>query len=197
MQFVGDRIVTVCINAMYTHRAPKTCTELAARVAALVPEVMKANKVDFALVEDKDEYPEALVKKYCSETPDKYFARSRYSYEISHYALVKTRVELNDTPRVAAGDTRHVKLTFICHKDTRETRRLSLQLHLPEGWSAGKHQENLLLEYPQPVHGLMGEVSTSFELCVGEQIAPVNRAYVEVTCDTLAYPMMIPIILVG
>lgn len=197
MQFVGDRIVTICINAMYTHRAPKTCSELAARIAALVPEVMKANKVDFALVEGEDEYPEALVEKYCSETPDKYFARSRYSYEISHYALVKTRVELDGTPRVVAGDKRRVKLTFICHKDTRETRRLSLRLYLPDGWRAGEHQKNLLLEYPQPIHGLMGEVSTCFELTVGEQVAPVNRAYVEVTCDTLAYPMMIPIVLVG
>lgn len=45
--FIGDRIVTLCINGMYNHRIPKTCKELTNRVANTVIDVMKANGVDF------------------------------------------------------------------------------------------------------------------------------------------------------
>ena len=50
-QFVGDRIITISISGMHSKRVPKSCTELTERIAALVPGVMKDNKVDFFLTD--------------------------------------------------------------------------------------------------------------------------------------------------
>ena len=196
-QYVGDRIVTISISGMYQHRAPKSCTELTARVAALLPRVMQDNKVPFALCDETTDYPAELAQQYNSDKSDKYFAFSPYSYEVSHYHLLRTRVELDDTPRVAPGDTRRVKLSLRSHPELRESHKFQLRLILPEGWSAGHYQKTLMLLYPQPIHDLYGEASTSFEITAGEQVDVVNRAYMEITSNNLAYPMMIPIIFIG
>ncbi len=194
--FVGDRILSICINAMHAHRTPKTCTELADRVAALVPKVMEAHNVPFTFTDEEGGYPAELVKRYSSMDTVRAMARSRYSYDVTHYGMISTRVELDASPRVCRGDTRRVTLTFRYDSSARETRRLQLRLLLPEGWEAGNYQKSLLLEYPQAIHSLEGVASVSFDVTAGD-VGEVNRAYMEVTSNALAYPMMIPISFIG
>ena len=195
--FVGDKIVTISINGMYAVHIPKTCTELAERVAALVPEVMKANKVKFEFTDGESEYPKKLMDKHCNATSDDFFNRSRYSYEISNYNAFRARVELDKTPRVAPGDKRQVKLSFFCNRKHGESRKLQVRLLLPEGWSVGAYDKTVSLPYRQPPHGIFGDASISFEITAGEKIDVTNRVYAEVTCPTLPYTAMIPIIFVG
>ena len=196
VQFVGDRIITVSISGMYARYIPKTCTELTNRVAALVPAVMQANKVKFTFTDEATDFPAELVRKYCSATPERYFARSPYSYEVTHYDAFHVRVELDGHPRVVPGDTRRVTLTFLCPGHIQESRKLQLRLLLPEGWQAGNYQKTVSLMYPQPPHGICGDTSVSFEITAGQAEA-VNRLYMEVTSATLSYPVMVPIILIG
>ena len=196
-EYVGDGIVTISITAMHQHRSPKTCTELAERVAALVPRVMADNKVKFELTDGESELPVAFLKKYNSVAPEKYFAFSPWSYEITHYQLFRTRMEMNDTPRVAPGDVRHIKITVYAHPDLRETHKLGFRLLLPDGWTAGHYQRTALLEYPQPIHGIYGETSVEFDITVGEHMDAVNRAYMEIVTQNYSCPMMIPITFVG
>ena len=196
-EYVGDRIVTISITAMHQHRAPATCAELAERVAALVPRVMADNKVKFELTDGESELPAELMEKYNSVKPQKYFAYSAWSYEITHYPLFSTRVELSDTPRVATGDTRRVKLTVSSHPDLRESYKLEFRLLLPDGWTAGHYPKTALIEYPQPLHGLTGETSIEFEITAGERVDAVNRAYMEIVAQNICFPMMIPITFIG
>ena len=137
------------------------------------------------------------MRKYCSATPESYFARSPYSYEVTHYDAFHTRVELDKTPRVAPGDVRRVTLTFLCPDYIQESRKLQLRLLLPEGWRAGSYQKTVSLMYPQPPHGIYGDASASFEITAGEHVEAVNRLYMEVTSPTLSYPVIVPIILIG
>ena len=197
MEFVGDRIVTISISAMHQKRIPKSCTELTERIAALLPRVMQANKVKFTLTDEETDYPAELSKKYNCTSPEKYFAISPYSYEVTHYSAFSTRVELNDTPRIAPREMRRVKLTVQSNPYLRETHKLQLQLHLPSGWSASHYPKTLSVLYPQPAHGLFGNSSLEFELTAGEAVDAVNRIYMEITSSNLSYPMMIPIILIG
>ena len=196
-QFVGDRIITISISGMHSKRVPKTCTELTERVAALVPSIMKANKVDFLLTDEDIDYPAELVEQYNSDRSDKYFSYSPYSYEITHYDALKVRVELNDTPRVAPGDIRHVKMTVYANPNIRETHKLQFRLILPDSMSAGHYPKTLSLLYPQPIHGLFGKASIEFDITLGETVDAINRAYMEITSPNLCYPMMIPITLIG
>jgi hypothetical protein len=196
VQFVGDRIITVSISGMYARYIPKTCTELTNRVAALVPAVMQANKVKFTFTDEATDFPAELVGKYCSATPERYFARSPYSYEVTHYDAFHVRVELDAHPRVAPGDTRRVTLTFLCPGYIQESRKLQLRLLRPEGWCVGNYQKTVSLMYAQPPHGIYGDTSVSFEITAG-QVEAVNRLYMEVTCPTLSYPVMVPILFIG
>jgi exonuclease VII large subunit len=138
-----------------------------------------------------------ISKRPVFTSPEKYFAISPYSYEVTHYSAFSTRVELNDTPRIAPREMRRVKLTVQSNPYLRETHKLQLQLHLPSGWSASHYPKTLSVLYPQPAHGLFGNSSLEFELTAGEAVDAVNRIYMEITSTNLSYPMMIPIILIG
>ena len=149
------------------------------------------------LTDEETDYPAEIVKKYNCVSPEKYFAYSPYSYEVSHYSNFNVRVELCDTPRVSPGDTRRVKLTIQSNPYLRETHKLCLRLLLPEGWNASHYPKTLSVLYPQPAHGLFGDASLEFDLTVGESVDAINRIYMEITGANLCYPMMITIILIG
>jgi hypothetical protein len=184
---------------MHSHskRVPKTCTELTERIAALVPRVMQANNVEFVFTDEETDYPQELAQRYNQTSPEKYFAYSPYSYEVTHYNSFRVRVELNDTPRVAPGDTRHVKMTVQSNPYIRETHKLQFRLILPDGWSAGHYPKTLSVLYPQPLHGLFGVASLEFDLVAGECVEALNRVYMEITAPNICYPLMIPITLIG
>lgn len=194
---VGDKIVTLCINGMYSAKIPKTCEQLTQRVYALVPRVMAANQVPFAFVDGETEYPEDNKNALNKLTSKDLLDRSPYSYDITSYRPFSVRVELDKTPKVSRGDERRVTLTFTCKPNFYESRKLQIRLILPETWSVGNYDRTLSLLYPQPSHGLYGIAKTEFTVTVGERIDVVNRAYAEITCPTLAYPVMVPITFIG
>lgn len=194
---VGDRIVTVSLNGMYSFVIPKSCDELTRRVYALVPSVMRENGVNFAFTDEATDYPADEKNAWNSCTSNSFLDRAQYSYDLDACRAFSARIELDATPRVAPGDTRHVTLTFFCGRDVYESRKLQLRLILPEGWSCGHYAKTVSLLYPQYPHGLMGDAKTEFDITVGEKIDVVNRAYVEVTSPTMACPVMLPITLIG
>lgn len=196
-EHIGDKIVTCCINCIHSYHIPKTCEELTQRVFRLVPEVMAANSISFEFTDGETEYREG-EKAYLNRlTSKELIDRSPYSYDVAHCRQFSVRVEMDKHPRVNVGDERRITLTFTAASDINETRRLSLRLLLPSGWSAEGLSRSLLLEYPQPVHGLYGIVKTEFTVTVGESIDPTNYAYVEVTSPSMIYPTLIPVVFIG
>ena len=194
--FIGDSIVTLCINASYNARIPKTCMELANRVAALVPEVMKANQVDFEFTDGEEEIDAEELQKYNTLTSDALFNISPYSYDIDKNRTVKIKVELDKTPRVRSGEERKVKLTFSTETAC-ESRKLQMRLILPDSWESSYYERTIALDYPQPLHAIYGIVSTEFIITAGDVISVVNRVYAEITCPSIPYPIMVPIIFIG
>lgn len=196
-EHVGDGIVTVSINGMYSRRIPKTCMELTERIFNLVPSLMRENGVSFAFTDGATAYPESEVDLHNKLTSKDLLDRSPYSYDITFYRPFSVRVELDETPRVYTGDERRVTLTFFCNPKLEESRKLQIRLILPDTWSVGRYDRTLSLAYPQPPHGLFGIAATEFTITVGDRIDTVNRAYVEVTSPTLPYPVTVPIIFIG
>ena len=197
-RYVGDGIACICINAGHFHRRiPKNCTQLTERVAALVPEVMRANGVDFAFVDGPTEVSETDFSAYNRKTSVDFLNFSPYSYDVTHYDAMTVKVELDKSPRVAPGEERQVTLTFRQNPRSHEQRKLLLKLFTPETWTHGNYERVVTLEYYQPGQRVEGVISTSFTVTAGEQMNPVNRVYVEVTSPTIPYPMMIPVIFIG
>ena len=194
--FIGDSIVTLCINGSYNARIPKTCTELANRVAALVPEVMKANQVEFEFTDGEEEIDMEELQEYNTLTSDAFFNISPYSYDIDKNRTVKIKVELDKTPRVRSGEERKVKLTFSTETAC-ESRKLQMRLILPDSWGSSYYERTIALDYPQPLHAIYGIASTEFTITAGDVISAVNRVYAEITCPSIPYPIMVPIIFIG
>ena len=194
---VGDRIVTVSINGMYAPQIPKTCAALTERVCAQVPNLMRENRVSFAFTEDETRYPEGEFAAHNRLTSKELLDRAPYSYDITCYRPFTVRVELDGSPRVGEGDERQVTLTFICNEKMPESRKLQIRLILPDGWKVGRYDKTLTLPYPQPPHGIWGVEKIRFTVTAGERVEAINRAYAEVTCPTIPYPVMIPITFIG
>ncbi len=194
---VGDKILTISINGMYSHRIPKSCAQLTDRVCALVPSVFRANRVSFAFTDAVTDYPAHEAAYWNRLTSADILARPPYSYDVTVYRPLTVRVAYDDTPRVAEGDSRCVTLTFVCNPELYESRKLQIRLLLPDGWSVGRYDRTVSLPYPQYVHGIYGCAETQFTITVGDRVDAVNRAYAEITSPTLPYPMMIPMIFIG
>lgn len=195
--FVGDRIVTLSINGSYNGAIPKTCTQLTNRVFALVPEIMKANGVNFEFTDGENELPNEEILKFNSSSSADMFTFSPYSYDITHYRAINVKVEMDKLPRVKKGDIRNVKLTFTTKKRIYEPKKLQIKLIMPDGWSHGDYDRTVALDYPQYAHNIYGTSTMEFEIEVGEHINAVNHIYAEITCPTMPYPVMVPIIFLG
>lgn len=196
-EHIGDGIVTISINGMYSGRIPKTCKELTDRVFKLVPSVMAANEVDFEFTDGETIFGSKEKENFNRIPSTELMNRARYSYDVTTTRRFTVRVELNDTPRVAEGDERHVTITFFCNPKERESRKLSIRLITPDGWTVGKFDKTVTLEYPQPWHGIFGVTKTEFTITVGNNVEAVNRVYAEITSSALAYPVMVPITFIG
>ena len=196
-EFVGERILTVSINGTYARHIPKNCTELTYRVAALVPDIMKANDIEFEFTNDKSDIPESEFENYNKNSSTQLLDRSPYSYDITNYRAFDIRVELDKTPRVTPGEKRTVTLTFTANPKLDETHKLRINVILPDGWTTDYYAKTAQVIYPQHIHQLYGIGSTSFVVNVGENIAPINRVYAEITSPKLPYPMMIPVTFIG
>lgn len=194
--FIGDSIITLCINGMYHYQIPKTCKELTNRVANTVIDVMKANEVDFEFTDSETLVSIDEFAQYDKLTAEDFLNFSPYSYDVNVSRVVKIKVELDNTPRVKSGDVRKVRLTFKS-TNTQEPKKLQIKLMLPEGWQCGDYSRTAPLDYPQPCHQIFGISSTEFSVTVGENVAPVNRVYAEITAVNLPYPIMVPIIFIG
>lgn len=195
-EFVGDSIVTMSVNGSYMWLLPKTCTELTERIYNLVPDIMKENQVDFRFTDEEVSVSEQKAP-FFKEKAYEILSRSHYSYTVDKYSQYSVAVEFDEHPRVKAGDERKVTLTFEAHYKIQETRKLKLKIIAPETWTVGIYPKTVAIDYPQHAHGLLGKESVTFTVTVGEKTDAINRIYVEVTSETLPYPMLIPIIFIG
>ena len=191
-EYIGDRIMQICISAQFNNRVPKTCGALTERVFKLVPDVMKANGVSFEFA-DEDEYTAEELEKLNSLTSDDFLNRAPYSYDILNNFAFNVRVEMDKTPRVKSGEVRHVKLTFDENMSIGITRRLFVKLILPEGFTVGDYDKNVLLEYRQLPQEIKGRASVEFDITAGERVEAVNRCYAEITAQHMPAPVIVPI----
>jgi hypothetical protein len=194
--FVGDGIATMSINGSYYWLIPKTCSELTQRVYKLVPNIMEANAVEFEFTDEDIEPKEDFMPYYKGKALE-VLERSKYSYKVDTYRQYSVVVEFDKHPRVKSGDERKITLTFEANHKLGETRKFKLKIKEPSGWKIGDYQKTVSVDYPQHPHGLKGMTKIEFAVTVGEDVDAVNRIYVEATTETIPYPMIIPIVLLG
>ncbi len=192
--YIGDRIITICINKGSHHTVPDTCTELTQRVMDALPKVMNAYNIDLEFVDGESEIDSQEASEILKGYVEEIFARSPYSFEVPDLLHTSTVVEYEKEPQVKPGDTFKVKVTLknIGH----DPRHFEVNVFLPEGWTAEYnrtcylHHENRSDEPPAVDRWEM-------TITVGETTAPINRIPVMFSSPAHALPIMIPVVLLG
>lgn len=191
-EYIGDRIVTMCINGSYIFRVPKTCSELTERIMNLMPSVMKTYDIDVEYTDEKTNIDEIKDIKILEGYAQTIFDRSPYSFEISNGLHTEALIEYDCEPVVKAGEDFKVKVTLTNNRASAHHHRVDV--FLPEGWTADYDRTCFS---DQRTRITSKESKWEMTIHVGERVDSVNRIPIMISTSSHAVPVMIPIVLLG
>ncbi|MBR5586847.1 MAG: ADP-ribosylglycohydrolase family protein [Clostridia bacterium] len=189
-EYIGDRILTKCINGEYVRPIPKTCTELVNIIMDMVPEVMKAHGVEYELTDGENEIcgnPDDVLKG----NKESFFAKSPYSFEIPSHFDTDAIVEYETEPVVKPGCDFEVKITL---KNKEGFTYYDAFVGLPDGWTAD-YERSSYSHIKLDDH--YGNVCWKMTIHVGEKVDGINRVPVVFTPKYGVMPITVPIVLIG
>lgn len=196
-EYIGDVIVTKCINASYIYtingyaNIADTCTELTKRVVEMMPKVMDAHDIKAELVEGKTEYNFDVNKTIYHGYANRKMSKSPFSFEITNNPHTGIFVEYETEPVIKAGES--FKVRVLVYNKRRDSHQIEARVLLPEGWTA---------VYPHGfiIHnqGFKG-ASYWWEMTVtaGERVNATNKIDVIFDSTLNAAPVSVPIVLLG
>ena len=193
-EYVGDKIVTMSLNASYRGGQAKTCTELTERVIKLIPEVLGAHGVVMEWTEDASEIDQDAADLILSGYSREVFSRSPFSFEVPNPLHTTTVVEYEKEPIVKAGDTLKIKITL--NNLRSDAHYYTVDAYLPEGWTA-EYPKTCHISYFQRLHQEAGLATFEMILYVGENVKDINRVPIVINACQHAVPIMIPVVLLG
>ena len=106
-EYIGDNIITACVNGHIVYKMPKTCTELTERTLNMLIPVLKANGIDAQFGETTDI---SGVKDIAP--PEDFTNRPKYSYDVPIKPYSQVRVTLSKEPKLEIGEEMEVTLSF-------------------------------------------------------------------------------------
>lgn len=202
-EYIGDRIMQVCINGHFAPRIPKTCTAFTDKILAMIPRVLEVHNVDASYGEEpcyNREEAFAVLEGYSAS----FWSRSRFSFDISDYRRLSATVEYEREPVIRPGESFPLKVT-LRHLviATGEIIHFSADLSLPQGWSAD-YRKNIyigrnvdMFEAPAQNPNGIHQNEYTFTITAGEQVAAQNKLFLHFTTPMFAQPFTIPITLLG
>lgn len=191
--YIGDRIITCCINASYTYvpNIPKSCTELTELVVPNMVSVMNAHGVQVEFTDADSECDPAEADKIYKGYAQNVFSRSPYSFEINTSAHTGVLVEYDAEPQIRAGEP--FKVTLTVWNKRRDSHRIEATAILPDGWTA-EYQRSFLLHN----QGLEKDLfKLEMVITANENIAPRNKITVLLESNINVLPVAVPLVLFG
>lgn len=191
-EYVGDTIVTCCINASYNWKNPTSCTELTDRVMKMLPSMLYANDVYMEYTDGETEYNKEEAFSLMQGSTVQFMRRNPKSFEVSNGYHWNAIVEYEKDPKIAPGEEFNLKLT-LSHK-FRQSLRVDMELMLPEGWSARYNKSVFVGETNQ----LSSSTTiTPIVITAGEWVDTKNTVTIKVTSHLNPMPMYIPVTFLG
>ena len=191
-EYIGDRIITICINGSYQRQIAKTCTELTERVMEMIPSVLKAHDIYMEYTDEADEYDRekafGILKGYSSA----YMRRSPYSFDVKSGYQWDAVVEYEKEPVIKPGEEFKIRITL--KNRLLQPYHVDVEVHLPEGWSAEYRRTTYIdcnAQYHKPVN------THEITLTAGEKVCSRNNVVISVTSPVCPMPLLIPISLLG
>ena len=191
-EYIGDRIINMCVNGSYSNVIPLSCTELTEDVLKLVPSVLETYGVEVEYVEGESSMDEVDADSILSGYSDKVLSRSPYSFEINSLLHTSAVVEYEKEPHIRPNEQFKVKVTL--ENIRKDPYYYEINVALPEGWTAEYNKTVHVFEPTEYVKGV-----TKFEILItaGERVETINRIPVMISPKSHAVPVMLPLVLLG
>lgn len=196
-EYIGDAIVTKCINASYLYtingvsNIPDTCTELTERIIKMSPHLLFSYGIEMELTDGESVFDPAEADKIYNGYARRIMSNNPLSFEIHTSVHTGAFAEFLETPVAKAGETFTVNV--VAWNKTRESHPFTVSVTLPEGWTA---------EYPHSIRlhnqGFKkGACRWVMKVTPNENIQPYNRIYVNFESPITPVPLTVPFVLMG
>lgn len=194
-EYIGDRIMTICINGNYRYFIPKTCTELTQWVTDTIPSVFKAHEIYMEYTDGETECDKKWAfnyKYYHDNMPQEFFNNSPYSFTYTNNIAGHVTVDFGKKPAIKPGE--QISFKYTVQNELPESYNANVKLFLPDGWNA---------EYERTIYVNKRTSKTSkfstYEVIVtaGETVLPQNEMILYIKSSARALPFAVPITILG
>lgn len=194
-EYIGDRIIQICINASYRFCNPGTCTKLTEWVMQTIPSVLFAHEIYMEYTDgetDCDKEWALSFLSYYEEHPTQSFDYSPYSYLTSNYVTGDVTVDFEKSPKIKSGE--QITFKYTIRNILQESYNADVQLFLPDGWTA---------EYDRTIyvdkHTRHSKRHTTYTVTVtaGENISSKNKLILNISSPARAIEYAIPVNILG
>ena len=201
-EYIGERIIQMCINPQYLNNIPKTCSEFTDRVMVVIPEVLNAHKLKAEFTDGETEYNKEEALKILENYASNYYKRSPLSYDINLPGFLNVRVEYEKEPVVLPNEEFKLKIKFK-QIISEEALQGGVNVVMPDGWNAvyrksvhiAKQRDIMEVSMPYLDFDMYSDLDIT--VIPNENIKPVNKLYVNVEISSCCIPLTIPITLLG
>lgn len=132
LKYIGDDIVTCCINAHYRKRVPKNCAELTERVMTMLPIVLKTKKLDFEWSDSEIDLP--TIHPALTYDFNQINTRSKWTFDLPRIPHAHAYGEYSAKPVLKEGEQIKISLK-VTNRGVRSS-NFKVKVFLPDGWQA-------------------------------------------------------------
>lgn len=201
-EYIGDRIVQMCINASYVGLVPKTCMDFTERILVRIPEVLRTHRIKAEYTDGEEKYNKEDALRVLENYASNYYKRSPFSFDINVPGYLNTRVEFDREPIAEAFQEISFRIRFK-QLSFASPIQGNVSISLPEGWTA-KYRKTVhiartrdIMEVSMPYEDFDVYSDLGVVIIPGEKIAPVNKIYVHIELSNNCVPLVIPVVLPG
>lgn len=191
-EYIGDKIITMCINGSYRIQMPSSCEELTELILDTIPVMLKAYGIEVEYTSSGSVIDAALSSDILDGYVEKVMSRKHYSFEIPSLLHTEVVVEYDKEPVVKPGD--EFEITVTLQNNRWNSYHYEFCVYLPEGWSANYRRICAVHENRMMTDGI---AKWNMTLTVGENVDAVNRIPIMISPKGHVMPVMIPIVLLG
>ena len=195
-EYIGDRIITKCINGHHSEDFPQTCSELTDRVCKNVLKVLNSH-LDFEAEFGEEDFGIDGDINYKNRfVIDKALNRKPLSFDAPENHFVNAVVEFDEDPIIKPNGESKFRVKF--YSKFLHTLNLECKVYVPDGFSA----EYAKCVYAQPldVSEFSKDVLPDYLdvfIKAGDKTEAINTVVVVVTCRSRANVACIPVTLLG
>ena len=208
-EYIGDAIITKCIDRTTCSRIPNTCTELTNRVVALAPQTVKcglyymcipnAHIEPVSFGEEANDIPENIKERLEKSIRGKLVIQYRcrpYTYT-TNFHIAKVSAVVEEGIDIGKNQEKTIRLYFETNMDMIGNIPLNMSIRwwLPEGWTV-EGKKNVYIPAWRVGQGVTW-CEEEYIINSGDNVLDLNRIVAEFTVPGRVSSGYLPIVFIG